>query len=69
MFVQCECPYQIDHDYFDHALRDDGEEKVGMSRRSHEEFPAVIEILTGYTWKFVVNKMPWKPAEVLSAHQ
>ncbi len=30
-----------------------------------EEFPAVIEISTGYSWKFLVKKRPWKPAEVL----
>ena len=56
-------PGQVDHDYFDHALREHAEELV-TTKVVKEEFPAVIEILTGYEWKFVVKKRPWKPAEV-----
>ena len=61
---RCEWLSQINHDYFNHALLDAGEEKIA-NQRHHEEFPAEIEILTCYEWKFLVNKMPFKPAEVM----
>jgi len=53
---------QIDHDYFNHALQDVGDELLRV--QAEEQFPILFNVFTGYSWNLTVNGYPWKPAEV-----